>query len=182
MDLPDAAVGARDRLLRGRQCLAHDVLHRAEARLVEEHGDAFPRCSRSPGRLAVAVQVADRDRWVPKLRFDSRPWPGSVPSPLLSSTVTVSASVFAVARSGLPSPFRSPTATESGCVPGAVVALGREGAVAAVEEHAHGVRRTDVRGREVGLAVAVQVADRDRVGVASRCGSRALAGRCRRRC
>ena len=34
-----------------------------------------------------------------------------VPSPLPSSTETVLVSKFAVARSGLPSPFRSPTAT-----------------------------------------------------------------------
>ena len=62
-DLPDAAVGARDRPLRGRQRLSRDVLHRAETGLVEEHGDgpaSFVR--RRQVQLAVTVQVADRDR------------------------------------------------------------------------------------------------------------------------
>ena len=52
----------------------------------------------------------------------------------------MSASEFAVARSGLPSPFRSPIATESGPASRCVVALGLEAAVAAVQEHGDGVR------------------------------------------
>ena len=122
---------------------------------------------------------------------------------------------FAVARSGLPSPFRSPIATDEAAA-GWVVALGLEAAVAPVEEHGDAVRvgsrspgpacrrrsgrrsrpsegrvrlrsrawagscrrpcsgarrrfRVAVRGRQVRLAVAVQVADRDRLRAASGC-------------
>src|SRR3989440_11987330 len=42
---------------------------------------------------------------------------GKVPSPLLSSTETVLESKLATARSGLPSPLKSPTATETGLAP-----------------------------------------------------------------
>ena len=129
------------------------------------------------------------------------------------------AAQFAVARSGLPSPFRSPIATDArrtpvrvvdlgleaavalvqehgdavrafssrspgpacrrrsgrrsrpirGACSSCVVALGLEAAVAPVQEHGDGRPRRVVRGRQVGLAVAVQVADRDRVRPASGC-------------
>ena len=49
-DLPDPAIGTRERPLRGRQRLSLDVLHGAEAGPVEEHGHAARPRSRSPGR------------------------------------------------------------------------------------------------------------------------------------
>ena len=59
---------------------------------------------------AVAVQVADRER----AGFASGRvivLGSKLPSPLFRSTETLCAFVLAVARSGLPSPFRSPIAT-----------------------------------------------------------------------
>ena len=53
-----------------------------------------------------------------------------MPSPLPSSTLTVLSTALATTRSGLPSPFRSATATELGLEPTAKVGLGGEGAVA----------------------------------------------------
>ena len=82
---------------------------------------------------------------------------------LFSSTLTLLLSWLATARSGLPSPLKSATATEAGLVPTAIVDGGREGAVAVAEEHAHGVAAV-VGDGEVGLAVAVQVRHRDRAG------------------
>ena len=43
--------------------------------------------------------------------------PANVPSPLPSSTDTVSENQFVVTRSGLASPFRSPAATDTGLSP-----------------------------------------------------------------
>ena len=69
-----------------------------------------------------------------------------------------------------------------GPAPVAIVELGLEGAVAPVHEHGDAVLVVGaVRGRQVRLAVAVQVADRDRVGPL-RLRSRAWPGRCRRPC
>ena len=71
----------------------------------------------------------------------------------------------------MPSPFRSAAATETGLDARGVVDLGGEGAVAVVEQHAHGVAAV-VRDGEVGLAVAVQVRRRDRRGARCPWGSR----------
>ena len=65
---------------------------------------------------------------------------------------------LAIARSGLPSPFRSPMTTDD--------AASFEGAVAAARQH--GDRRPEwVRGSKVEVSVAVQIADRDRSRVLS---------------
>jgi hypothetical protein len=87
---------------------------------------------------------------------------------MFRSTDTVLASTFAVPRSGLPSPFRSPIATEAGLPSGCVVAPGPEAAIASVGEHGDGVR-AEVRVRQVRLAVTVEVADRDRGRARSGC-------------
>ena len=68
--------------------------------------------------LAVAVQVADRNR-DGRVRLRSRAGAGSCRRPCSGARRRCLASPFAVARSGLPSPFRSPIATDegaSGCV------------------------------------------------------------------
>ena len=97
-------------------------------------------------RLAVAVQVADRDR-PGGARSGSRAWVGRLPSPVFRSTETRAPRLsFAVARSGLPSPFRSPIATERGPSAGCVVAPALEAAVASVQEHGDGVS-SRVRGQ-----------------------------------
>ena len=152
-DLPDAAIGARERPLRSRQRLPRDVLHRAEAGRVEEHGDGVrvgssrspgPACRRRSGRRSrPSAGLAAGSR--------SRAWPGSCRRPCSASTETRFSRSIAVARSGLPSPFRSPIAIEYGPLPGRVVALRPEGAVAPVEEHRDGVR-VESRSRSPGPA------------------------------
>ena len=60
-----------------------------------------------------------------------------VPLPLPSSTLTLLLVMLAVARSGLPSPLKSPTATDIGSVPAAKLLARPEGAVAVAQQHAH---------------------------------------------
>jgi hypothetical protein len=117
-DLAEAAVGASDRSLRGQRRLSLDVRHRTEAGRIDEHGNGVRNV---PGRyqlwLTISVQVADRDRSrAPRLLRSSGyvVEPFLEPArPLLRSTESVPGLVsFPVATSGLPSPFRSPIATE----------------------------------------------------------------------
>jgi hypothetical protein len=68
---------------------------------------------------------------------------------------------LATATSGLASPFRSPIATEIGHAADLELRCRPEGAVPLAEQHRH-VARVEVGGHEVGLGVAVQVADRNR--------------------
>src|SRR5213593_1265476 len=77
----------------------------------------------------------------------------NVPSPFPSSTETVLEELFATTRSGLPSPFRSPIATELGYVP-------------VPEQHRDSV--VAVGHRQVRLAVPVQIPDRHGNGIGAR--------------
>src|SRR5204863_392061 len=100
-----------------------------------------------------------------------------------SSTETVLEPLFATARSNLPSPLRSPIATEEGPLPVPKSAFGPndpspassrtetayepQQAVARAEQHRYRVRAS-VRHGQVGLAVAVELADRHGGGIAPR--------------
>ena len=87
----------------------------------------------------VAVQVPDRHGARDCSRSRSRSSPRSGPSPLPSSTDTVLELEFATARSGFPSPFRSPIATETGLLPVAKSVFAPNLAVAVAEQHRHRV-------------------------------------------
>ena len=116
-------------------------------------------------RLAVAVQVADRDRagWPPacvvELGLEAAVAPVQEHGDAVRVECSRSPGPACRRRSGRRS---RPRRVASGCV----VALGPEAAVAPVQEHGDGGPRR-VRGRQVRLAVAVQVADRDRDRAAS---------------
>ena len=101
-----------------------------------------------------------------------------MPLPLLSSTLMLLVPAFAVMMSSLPSPVRSPRRMHSGEVPAPVGVVHRrlEGAVAVAEQHADRARRL-VASDDVELAVAVDVADLQRPGVAAgRVAHRGLEG------
>ena len=115
---------SRYRPLRDRQVLSRDVRHwRRVPRPVESTDTLAGRRSRSPGQACRRRSGPDRDRggvrkpgWVVDLAW-------KVPSPMLSEHGHGVADRFAIARSGLPSPFRSPIATER-AGSGSVVDLG----------------------------------------------------------
>jgi hypothetical protein len=65
---------------------------------------------------------------------------------------------FATARSGLPSPLKSPTATETGRAR-AIVHRRLEGAIAIAQQHAD-VAAVQVRHRQIGFAVTIEVTHR----------------------
>ena len=87
-----------------------------------------------------------------------------MPLPLPSRTLAVLAPVSAVTMSLLPSPFKSATATEEG-PSGVKGLLGPKRAIAVAEQHARRVA-ANIRGYQVLLAIAVEVAhgDRPRLG------------------
>ena len=139
--------------------------------------------------LAVAVEVADRHGVRRLSRWRSPPWwrrrAWSRPAPSCSAAPTrVLSPRLATTRSGLPSPLRSPTATEIGADPGGEGLLGGEGGRGRarrrrVQQHRHGVGVT-VGDDEVGLAVAVEVADRHGDGQPTPVAKSALGGEGRR--
>ena len=128
--------------------------------LVQQHGDGvlrrvfatarsgLPSPFRSPiatekGRAPVAIVELGR----------------KVPSPLLSSTETVSAPRFAVARSGLPSPFRSPIATESGGTSSYVAPRGGERRRRSGEQRCDAERQRNAdEGEKDGVATSAKCA------------------------
>ena len=98
-------------------------------------------------RLAVAVQVADRDRVEGSVRPRSRAWRSKLPSPLFRRTET-RASRWSSRPPGPACRRRSgrrsrPKLGRSGCV----VAPDLEAAVAPVEEHGDGARFSGSRSR-----------------------------------
>ena len=73
-------------------------------------------------------------------------------------------SEFATARSGLPSPLRSPIATEAGHDPTSKLVAEAEGAGAIAEED-RDVGAALIHHGQVGLAIAIEVPDGDGVRV-----------------
>ena len=87
-------------------------------------------------------------------------------------------------RSSLPSPFMSPTATESGDLPAVSttkVLLARKGAVAVAEQNRNRVR-SRIRGDDVERAVIIEIPERDGGGVRGLWCKQRRAERCHRRC
>ena len=68
--------------------------------------------------------------------------------------------VFATARSSLPSPLKSPTATETGLAARAEVGLRPKAARARAQQNRDGVG-TAIRHRQIELAIAIEIAHRD---------------------
>ena len=90
--------------------------------VAQQHADGVaPGVGHGQVELAVAVEVPHRHgaRRGPGGEVDGAA--AKVPLPLPSSTLTLSLPALATARSGLPSPLKSPTATEIGRVPGGEV-------------------------------------------------------------
>ena len=85
--------------------------------------------------LAVAVEVPHRHGVRGRARGEGlagrKGWRGRPGAVVFNSTDTVSESEFATARSGLPSPLRSPTATEYGAMPVAKSCLAAKAGAAA---------------------------------------------------
>ena len=112
---------------------------------------SLPSLLKSPGTVEVGPRPA------------AKPTPNwKVPSPLPSSTETVSAPVLAATRSGLASPLKSPTATDQTL---SDVARGEEQrrlerSVAVALQH-RDPARPRVGDRQIGLAVPIEVSDRD---------------------
>ena len=93
--------------------------------------------------------------------------------PLARSTLTLLVVWLAVTKSLTPSPFKSAATTDVRPVSGAKGLLGLERPVAVAEEDARGVA-VAVRGNQVTLAVAVEVAHSNRHGHVS--GAEGLLG------
>ena len=132
----------------GAVALVHDDAHRARAGV-----------RRDDVGVAVAVEVPHRDA----VRGGGKgvglgAW--NVPSPLPIRTF-IWPRLSAVTRSSLPSPLKSATATEDGKVPSALDLGGLERAVAVAQQHAHRARALVVGRDHVGMAVIVEVTDRD---------------------
>ena len=83
-----------------------------------------------------------------------------LPVPVPSRIETVSPLAFATARSSLPSPLKSPTATEFGLAARAEVGLRPKAARARAQQNRDGVAIT-VRHRQIELAIAIEIAHRD---------------------
>ncbi len=118
--------------------------------------------------LAIAVEIAHRHRlWIscPCQRSAvaakvGAAAPGAV---VFNSTETLLELTLALARSGRPSPLKSPTATEYGCCPcqrpaGGQSWRGRPGR-GRIQQHRDGVGTT-VGAGQVGLAIAIEIAHR----------------------
>ena len=177
-DLPDTAVGAREPPPRDTRCLPRDVLHRAEARRVDEHGDGC-RVVRTPPGRACRRRSGHRSRPIPgALGPESEVHPPPEAAMPAAQKRTNGVHAFVSGREvGLPIPVQVADSDRDGKVsPGPVLAPGRETTVARVGEH--GDRATSLPGAKDGtcagirrgqirLAVAVQVADRNLSRVAS---------------
>ena len=115
----------------------------------------LPSALKSPTPTPIAFRPVVGKVVVPTV------WRAPAPSPV--RMVTVFAVKLDTATSALPSRLKSPIPRPKGSVPGAVVGLGQEGAIADSEQHGDAGGEA-IRDHHVGERVGVQVADDDGAG------------------
>ena len=132
-------------------CVVPELGLEAAVAPVEEHAALCCSCGSRPRGRACRRRSGPPPATEPRLRRSrvlaprSRAWGRKLPSPRLRSTLTVSlSSAFATARSGLPSPFRSPTRPRREG-PRRSRALAAKLPLPWFEQHAHGLASSSRR-------------------------------------